>query len=104
MTEIVPKKYCQYIVLPNGFLSAVSLYKSFDSSIYYLRSEGLWSVKYIDNSQLIRETFEIFFKNIRASVALRIHSSPRKVSPGLYTTNTIPKVCDRLCQNDNNSE
>ena len=85
------------------FIRCKSLYKSFDSSIYYLRSKGYWSVKYIDDSQLMRETFEIFFKNFRASVTLRIHSSRRNVSPGLNTTNNIPKVCDRLCQNEKNS-
>ena len=36
----------------------------------YLRSKGLLSVKYTDDSLLLGETFEICFKNIRAKVAL----------------------------------
>ena len=36
----------------------------------YLRSKGHLSVKYINDSLLLRETFEICFKNIRATVAL----------------------------------
>ena len=34
----------------------------------------------------------------------KIHNSPRKISPGSYTTDNIPGVCDRLCKNDNNSD
>ena len=47
------------------------------------------------------ETFEICFKNIRATIALtgtRIHNSSRKISHGSYTTYNIPRVCDRLCK------
>ena len=36
----------------------------------YLRSKGHFSIKYIDDSLLLGETFEICFKNIRATVAL----------------------------------
>ena len=36
----------------------------------YLRSKGHLSVKYIDDSLLLGETFEICFNNIRATVAL----------------------------------
>ena len=34
----------------------------------------------------------------------RIHNSPRKICPGFYTTDSIPRACDRLCKNDNNSD
>ena len=53
-------------------------------------------------THLLGETFEICFKNIIATVALL-----RKLGftfPGSYTTDNIPGVCDRLCQNGNNSE
>ena len=74
----------------------------------YIRSKGHLSVKYIDDSLLLGETFEVCFKNITATVALlwrlgfTIH--PEKVSPSYYTTDNIPRVCDRLCQNDNTSD
>ena len=36
----------------------------------YLTLKGHFSIQYIDESLLLGEVFEIFFKNIRATVAL----------------------------------
>ena len=60
-------------------------------------------------THLLGETFEICFKNIRATVALlqelaRIHNSPRNINSGSCTTDCIPRVCHRLCKIGNNSE
>ena len=65
------KEYYQYIVLPNGFLPAVRVFtKVLTPPFKYLRSKGHLSVKYVDDSLLLGKTFEICFKNIRATVAL----------------------------------
>ena len=65
------EEYYQYIVLPNGFLPAVKVFtKVLTPPLKYLRSKGHLPVKYTDDSLLLGETFEIFFKNIRATVAL----------------------------------
>ena len=59
-----------YIVLPNRFSPAVRAFTKFlTSSFKYLRSKGHFSVKYIDVSLLLGETFDICFKNIRVTVA-----------------------------------
>ena len=64
------EEYYQYIVLPNGFSPAVRVFtKVLTSSFKYLRSKGHFSVKYIDDSLLLGETFDICFKNIRVTVA-----------------------------------
>ena len=58
----------------------------------YLRSKGYLSVKYIDDSLLLEETFEICFKNIRATVALlqelgfAIHPEKSVLVPTQQTT------------------
>ena len=63
--------YYQYFVLPNGFSPAVRVFtKVLTPPFKYLRSKVHLSVKYIDDSLLRRETFDICFKNIRATVAL----------------------------------
>ena len=63
--------YYQYIVLPNGFSPAVRVFtKVLTPPFKYLKSKGHLSVKYIDDSLLLGETFEICFNNIRATVAL----------------------------------
>ena len=65
------EEYYQYIVLPNGFLSAVRVFtKDLTPPFKYLRSNGHLPVKYIDDCLLLEETFENCFKNIRATVAL----------------------------------
>ena len=65
------EEYYPYIVLPNGFSSAVRVFtKVLTPPFNYLRSKGHLSVKYIDDSLLLGETFEICFKNIRTTVAL----------------------------------
>ena len=63
--------YYQYIVLPNGFSPAVRVFTKFLTPLFkYLRSKRYLSVKYIDDSLLLEKTFQICFKNIRATVAL----------------------------------
>ena len=65
------EEYYQYIVLLNGFSPAVRVFtKVLTPSFKYLRSKEHLSVKCIDDSLLLGETFEICFKNIRATVAL----------------------------------
>ena len=66
------KETCyQYIALPNGFSPAVKVFtKVLTPPFKYLRSKGHLSIKYIDDSLLLGETFEIGFNNIRATVAL----------------------------------
>ena len=65
------KKYYQYVVLPNGFSLAVRVFtKVLPPPFKYLRSKGHLPVKYIDDSLLLGETFDICLKNIRATVAL----------------------------------
>ena len=34
----------------------------------------------------------------------RIHSLARKVSPGSYTTDIVPRACNRIYKNDNDSD
>ena len=58
------EEYYQYIVLPNGFSPVLT------PPFKYLRSKGNLPLKYIDDSLLLGETFEICFKNNRATVAL----------------------------------
>ena len=63
--------YYQYIALPNGISPAVRVFtKVLTPPFKYLRSKGHLSIKYIDDSLLLGETFEIGFNNIRATVAL----------------------------------
>ena len=65
------EEYYHYIVLPNGFSPPVRVFtKDFTSPFKYLRPKEHLSVKYIDDSLLLGETFEICFKNIRVTVAL----------------------------------
>ena len=65
------EEYYQYIVLLNGFSPAVRVFtKVLTPSFKYLRSKEHLSVKCIDDSLLLGETFEICFKNIRVTVAL----------------------------------
>ena len=62
--------YYQYIALPNGFSPAVRVFtKVLTPPFKYLRPKGHLSVKYIDDSLLLGETFEICSNNIRATVA-----------------------------------
>ena len=64
------EEYYQYVVLPNGFSSAVRVFtKVLTTSFKYLRSKGHLSVEYIDDSLLLGETFDICLKNIRTTVA-----------------------------------
>ena len=63
--------YYQYIVLPDGFSPAVRVFtKDLIPPFKYLRSKGHLSIKYIDDSLLLGETFEICLNNIRATVKL----------------------------------
>ena len=69
------EEYYQHIVLPNGYSPAVRVFtKVLTPSFKNLRSKGHLSVKYIDDSLLLGETFDlrplICFINIRATVAL----------------------------------
>ena len=65
------EEYNQYIVLLNGFSPAVRVFtKVLTPPCKYLRSKGHLSLKYIDDSLLLGETFEICPKNVRAAVAL----------------------------------
>ena len=101
------EEYYQYIVLPNGFSPAVRVFtKVLTPPFKYLRSKGHLSVKYIDDSLFLGETFEICFRNIRATVTLlqELGFTIHPENPGSYTTDNIPRVCDRLCKNDNNSD
>ena len=64
-------EYYRYIVLPNGFSLAVRVFtKVLATPFKYIKSKGYLSTKYVDDSLLLGETFEIFFKNIIATVAL----------------------------------
>ena len=94
--------YYQYIVLPNGFSPVVRAFtKVLLPSFKYLRSKKHLSVRYIDESLLLGENFEICFKNIIATVAHALELAfIKKVSLDSYTTDIIPKVSDRLCQNN----
>ena len=61
------------MVLPNGFSSAVTVRVSTNvlaAPFRYLRSKGHLSVKCINGSLLLGETFEVCFENTRATVAL----------------------------------
>ena len=66
------KEACyQYITLSNGFSPAVRIFtKVLTPPFKYLRSKGHLSIKYIDDSLLLGETFEICLNKIRATVAL----------------------------------
>ena len=65
------EEYYQYIVLPNGFSPAVRVFTKVLTPLFkYVRSKGHLSIKYIDDSLLLGETFEICFKNIRDTVEL----------------------------------
>ena len=65
------EEHYQYIVLPNEFSPAIRVFtKGLTPPFKYLRSKGHLSVEYINDSLLLRETFEICFKNIRTTVAL----------------------------------
>ena len=65
------EEYYQYIVLTNGFSSALRVFTNLLTPAFkYLRSKGHLSVKYIDDSLFLGETFEICFKIIRATVAV----------------------------------
>ena len=77
------EEYYQYIVLTNGFSSALRVFTNLLTPAFkYLRSKGHLSVKYIDDSLFLGETFEICFKIIRATVAvlweLRFTINPEK--------------------------
>ena len=62
--------YYQYIVLPNGFSPVVRAFtKVLLPSFKYLRSKKHLSVRYIDESLLLGQNFDIYFKNIIATVA-----------------------------------
>ena len=63
------EKYYQYIVLTNGFSSALRVFTNLLTPAFkYLRSKEHFSVKCIDDSLFLGETFEICFKIIRATV------------------------------------
>ena len=97
------KEECyQYIVLPNGFSPAVRVFtKVLTPPFKYLRSKEHFSVKDIDDSLLLGETFEICWKNFWATVALL-----RELGFTIHPEKSVlvPRVCDRLCKNDNNSD
>ena len=87
------EEYYQYILLSNGFLPAVRVFtKVLTPPFKYLRSKGYLSVKYIDESLLLGETFEICFNNIRATVAplrelgFKIHPEKSVLVPTQQTT------------------
>ena len=57
------EEYYQYIVLPNRFPPAVRVFTKVLTPLFkYLRSKGHFSVKYIDDFLLLRETFDIYLK------------------------------------------
>ena len=63
--------YYQYIALPNSFSPTVRVFtKVLTTPFKYLRSKRHLSIKYIDDSLLLGETFEICLNNIRDTVAL----------------------------------
>ena len=65
------EEYYQHIVLPSRFLPTLSVFtKVLTLPFKYLRSKGHFPVEYLDDSLFPGETFEICFKNIRATVAL----------------------------------
>ena len=64
------KEYYQHVVLPNAFSSSLRVFIKVIPPLIYLRSKGHLPLKYIDDSLLLREIFEICFKNIKATVAL----------------------------------
>ena len=65
------EEYYQYIFFPNGFSPAIRVFtKVLTPPFKYLRSKRHLSVKCTDDSLILGETFEAFFKNIRATVAL----------------------------------
>ena len=101
------EEHCQYIVPTNGFSPAVRVYaKVLIPPFKYLKSKRYLSGKYIDDSLLLGETFEIwgYYGNSCTLMGTKIHNSSRKISLGSYTTDNIPRVRDRLCKNDNNSD
>ena len=72
LTFFCKKEKYQYTFLPNGISPAVRVVtKVLTPPFKYLRSKGDLSVKCIDDSLLMGETFEICFKNIRSTVVLR---------------------------------
>ena len=65
------EEYYHNIVLVNGFSPALRVYTNVLTPPFkYLRLKGHLSVKYIDDSLFLGETFEICFKIIRATVAV----------------------------------
>ena len=65
------EEYYQYIVLTNGFSPALRVFTNVLTPPFkYLRSKGHLSIKYIDRSLFLGETFEICFKIIIATVAV----------------------------------
>ena len=65
------EEYYQYIVLLNGFSPDVRVFtKVLTPPFKCLRSKRHLFVKYINDSLLLGETFEVCFKNIRATFAL----------------------------------
>ena len=65
------EEYYKYIVLTNGFPPALRVFTNVLTPPFkYLRSKGHLSIKYIDRSLFLGETFEICFKIIIATVAV----------------------------------
>ena len=65
------QEYYQHVVLSNGFSPhVIVLTKVLPTSFKYLTSKGHISVKYIDKSLLIGETFHICFKDIQVTAEL----------------------------------
>ena len=65
------EEYYQYIVLTNGFSPALRVFTNVLTPPFkYLRSKGHLSIKYIDRSLFLGETFGICFKIIIATVAV----------------------------------
>ena len=65
------EEYYQYIVLTNGFSPALRVFTNVLTPPFkYLRPKGHLSVKNMDESLFLRETFEICFKITRATVAV----------------------------------
>ena len=65
------EEYYQYIVVTNGFPPALRVFTNVLTPPFkYLRPKGHLSVKNMDESLFLRETFEICFKITRATVAV----------------------------------
>ena len=65
------QSYFKYVALPNGFAPAVRVFTKITSPPFKkLRSQGHVSVKYLDDSILLGETWVVCLENIKATVDL----------------------------------